>query len=436
MFFDRPFFLKKAKNQKSHRDFTDDKSGNFHRACERLSRFPPFDPKWYSQTYPDVADSGVAPHYHWLAHGEKEGRLLYDQKGVARHVGSVRDLLDGHRGNTTAPRRDVAGLRVGLLCSSMGNPFMLDIARQLAEGLRRHGVSVSLIDENHSIEKDFDARIIAAPHEFFYMNRGDRWKTTHMMESSFMLSTEQIQTTWYMQSLPYLMRSKGVIDMYYHSMRLISRSGIPAIHYVPDPDMGMLDATDSYHDHPLFEALPEQARAEPNIAAPLSSRPLDICYFGAESEHRDNLISRAASVLAEFKCFICNRRMSRGPLVGQDKVLISIASHASAVSKITLNLHRDRFGAFEWYRIVRLAMCAGSLVLSEKGLPVPGFTSGEHYLESDGRHMPEMIHWLLKTQDGQKKAERIRQNASTLIRSNHASNAAAARVLSFLVDNK
>jgi hypothetical protein len=230
------------------------------------------------------------------------------------------------------------------------------------------------------------------------------------------------------------MPAKGVIDMYSHSMRLLRKSGIPSLHYVPDPELGCLNLHDGYQLHPLFQALPERARKSPDIEAPLASRPLDVCYFGAESEHREKIIARAAPVLAKFNCCIYHRRLRRGPLVGQDAALVSIAGHVSGMSKITLNLHRDRFGAFEWYRIVRIAMCAGSLVLSEQGLPVPGFVSGVHYMEIDARHMPELIEWLLTDPEGIEQAERVRSNAVELLRKNRVDNQAALRVMSFLME--
>ena len=34
-----------------------------------------FDPKWYLETYPDVAAAGVDPEDHYRNFGAKEGRL-------------------------------------------------------------------------------------------------------------------------------------------------------------------------------------------------------------------------------------------------------------------------------------------------------------------------------------------------------------------------
>ena len=33
-----------------------------------------FDVAWYLENNPDVANSGMNPHYHYIAYGDKEGR--------------------------------------------------------------------------------------------------------------------------------------------------------------------------------------------------------------------------------------------------------------------------------------------------------------------------------------------------------------------------
>ncbi|MDT8870873.1 hypothetical protein RAA17_06200 [Komagataeibacter rhaeticus] len=50
---------------------------------------------------------------------------------------------------------------------------------------------------------------------------------------------------------------------------------------------------------------------------------------------------------------------------------------------------------FEWHRIVKGAMANGSVVVSEPCLPHPVFRPGIHFLEETGRHIPNLIEWLL-----------------------------------------
>lgn len=51
---------------------------------------------------------------------------------------------------------------------------------------------------------------------------------------------------------------------------------------------------------------------------------------------------------------------------------------------------------------------AKTLVLTEPSNPIPGIVPGEHYLECEAKAMPEMIEWLLKTEEGQALAQKVR----------------------------
>jgi hypothetical protein len=42
----------------------------------------------------------------------------------------------------------------------------------------------------------------------------------------------------------------------------------------------------------------------------------------------------------------------------------------------------------------------GACVVSDPSLPNPYFRVGEHFLEENIRHMPELLRWLLETRDG------------------------------------
>jgi hypothetical protein len=168
--------------------------------------------------------------------------------------------------------------------------------------------------------------------------------------------------------------------------------------------------------------------------AELGDRPIDVGFFGAESEKRDLNLARLSGALAGYRSFICYRRFSAGPLNTKNggEALVRLASHVATRSKITLNLHRDEFGAFEWFRIVRLGMCAGSLVVTDPCLPVPTFKAGEHFLQDEARHLPDLIDWLLSSPDGRREAERVRGNALALLQERAVEQPAARRLGAFL----
>jgi hypothetical protein len=80
-------------------------------------------------------------------------------------------------------------------------------------------------------------------------------------------------------------------------------------------------------------------------------------------------------------------------------------------SKLLLNIHRDEFPYFEWHRMVCQGIWHRTLVVSEPCFRVPWLIPGQHYLECDAANMPELIDWLLNTDEGMAKAESVRAAA-------------------------
>ena len=170
---------------------------------------------------------------------------------------------------------------------------MLPLAKHLADGLSRCGVDVLLRDEHAEPDSKIDCRIVVAPHEFFYRGRGGKWNSPELISNMVMLSTEQIQTKWYWESLPYLLMSRGVIDLFHHSMMLLKESGTPAIYYAPNPPLrSVLTLSDPLSKHPLFRVLPEKARLPYDPSILYKNRAIDVSFFGTSSQHRDQALAR------------------------------------------------------------------------------------------------------------------------------------------------
>jgi hypothetical protein len=49
-------------------------------------------------------------------------------------------------------------------------------------------------------------------------------------------------------------------------------------------------------------------------------------------------------------------------------------------------------------------------------LPHPVFKPGVHYLEESGRHILNLMEWLLHDEDGQRHAQKIQNNANKAVR--------------------
>jgi hypothetical protein len=404
-------------------------------ALTRMSKLSIFREQYYLDHNPDVPKKVGSGARHFLKYGAIEQRNAIDIARLATQIGRVSQSLK------TSPRSDAGGkapwpkdVRVAIVCSSRGNVFMQNIAGELAGSLKKAGVPVYQLTEDDQPPPS-GAIIIVAPHEFFYMGRADAWLKPEILERSFMLATEQAQTTWFRDSLPYLMSSKGVLDMYYHSSVLLREAGIPTHHYLPDPEVRPVRLGSAFKTHPIFASLPRAAKLEVDGTASIDSRPLGVCFFGAESAYREKYLWKSSAVLASVPSYVYLRRHFRGPLTNEDASLVDLAAHVATHSKITLNLHRDHFGAFEWFRIVQLAMCSGSVVLSDRGQPVPDFVSGEHYLECDGRHIPEMLDWLLHDEEGTEVLRRVQRTATDFLTTRCVENQSGIKLAKFLAEN-
>ncbi len=410
-------------------------------AVTRLRRFSLFDAEDYLRRNADVTAAGVDPYTHFIQSGALEGRGGTDPVELARLMSGF--VLFEHAVRALPPPvEDLADLpslvadvgHVGIYVSSHGNIFMEELAEDLATDLRSVGVTVDLGDENAPIDGRPPLCLFVAPHEFFILGRGPEWVRDDVLSEGFMFGTEQVQTSWFSLALPFILMSRGMLDICSQTADLFQRTDMAALHLLPGARLRPHRLTERDRQHPLFRVLPQAAWDAPDPHRPFAERPIDIAFFGNTSPRRDQFFARNAAFLADYETFNYCRRPGRGPIQGEsdDGALTRLAGHVSGHSKITLNIHREEFGYFEWHRMVRLGMCSGSLVVSDPCLPHPSFVANEHYLQERARHIPELLEWLLTTEDGGREAERIRANVDALISDNFETRRAVARTLRFL----
>jgi len=405
-------------------------------ACDRLSKLPIFGVEDYLKLNEDVRavdrDGRMSPTNHAMVYGFPEGRRVFMQTTVAHVLGSIERMP-----HSAQPAVAAASTRmlppIGVFYSSVGNVFIREIAQDLVDTLILAGQNARLLDENASLLERPKLCIFVAPHEFFHIGAGREWAIEPVIKKAFMYTTEQPQTLWFERSMPYVLMSKGVVDVSAQVAELLGRSGMPVCHFNPSlrPRSEWLIEDDL--THPLIRTLPKSAAVlrVPNI--PIFERPLDISFFGSESEHRDSFFLRNAETLSTYSGFIYYRK-TKGPLTdtGLNAALARIAGHVSAHSKIYLNLHRDSNGFFEWHRIVRQGMVAGSVVVSEPCPPHPQYKVGVHYLEESGRHIFTLIDWLLRDPEGQLTAQKIQDNVVTMVADQEIALANAQMLVNFL----
>lgn len=401
-------------------------------AEERLLRFAPFDSGKYLAMNPDVAAANVSAAWHATRFGAQEGRRLFSDDGVARAIGSLAESPDDQATPVAFPEA-ASRVPIGVYCNSHGNIFMKEIAEDFVADLHASGAQVRLLDETAPKDARPPVCLFIAPHEFFVIGAGTEWLREDIITQSFMLNTEQVQTSWFARALPYLLMARGVIDICSQSAQLQVQAGIEAVnmqHSLLHVSEGLREGD---QEHPLFKVLPAAAKRPADPALAWEARRLDLSFFGALSSHREMFFARHAARFAGYESFLyCRRARTSLAAGGKNGGLTRIAAHVAAHSKISLNIHQDEFSYFEWHRIVKLGIYAGSVVVSEPCLPHPAFIAGTHYFQENQRYIPDLLDWLLKTPDGQAAAAKVRDNNRVLLRNPPSSCEALAPIAHIL----
>ncbi len=426
-------------------------------AMDRLAALPIFSLDDYLTLNQDIKPTGgnmdVDPLNHAVVYGFPEGRTVFMKTTVARVMGTVAAkpfppmavpaALDmpvavpvqvasatasaksrKRKGDVAAPSVPATPLaatlpelpRIGVFYNSAGNAFIREIAEDIVQSLQGAGQAAVLLNETSPQSDRPELNIFVAPHEFFHIGGGRAWAHDEVLKSAFLYTTEQPQTLWFERAMPFILMSRGIIDIAWQVCDIFKATGMPAGFFNPNvaPRTTWLDEADM--NHPLVRVLPKaaQMREVPKLA--IAERLVDISFFGTESEHREKFFTKNAGFFADYAAFLYYRKVE-SPLLakGSHAALARLAGHVAAHSKLMLNIHRDNNGFFEWHRIVKLGMVSGAVVVSEPCPPHPLFKPGVHYMEESGRHILNLVEWLLRSPDGQAKAQEIQDNANKIV---------------------
>ncbi len=410
------------------------------KSVRRLAALTLFSEKDYCEMHPGAAAGNEFDAcVHAFCHGAPQGGPLFNPEQIARSLALVSASLINEsapsksfqaRAEAFRTRYPVASIYV----SSLGNTFMKEIAGDLAVDLRRAGIDVSVRDENSDMAGLLPLSIVVAPHEFFTLGAGKDWMRDTVVSSSFVYNTEQMHTPWFAKALPAILASPGVFDISPQAARLFEGAGIPSMHLEPGAVLQTRWLEDVDLDHPLIDALPAEAKGLTFDPSGWVERPIDVSFFGSESARRESFFGRNASTFAKLSSFIYYRRQWHGPILDhtEGRSLTRIAGHVAGYSKISLNIHRDEFPYFEWHRMVRQGMGSGSLVVTDPCLPHPHLKPGEHFLQEEARHIPNLLEWLIFDADGQCEAGRVLKNTARLLSNDEANFVRTDSILSFL----
>jgi hypothetical protein len=330
-----------------------------------------FDREFYTRTYADVSKSGLDPLHHFVRVGIHGGRNFTSPETIAK---LWREVLRTEPGDASpAAPADPTRHRVAIYVSSLGNFFMREIAEVLKAGFADAGVAAELRDETTEPPRDATHHIVIAPHEFFVLGEGRRWANDAFVNRAIMFATEQIQTQWFARSLVFLLRAKAVADMNEQNAAILRKFDVASKRF--------------------------------------ADRPLDALFLGTQSPRRDKLLASYAAKFAKLDTFIYYSKAQR-PLTPEHNPMA--ASEATSLllahSKILINLHRDEYSYFEWWRLMQ-AFWHKTIVVTEPCFPHRRFKAGTHYFEEAPRHIHHLVEWLARSPEGQAKAEAVRTRA-------------------------
>jgi hypothetical protein len=398
------------------------KYGQLNSLYRRVEACGLFDPDVYLARHEDIRNAGEDPWWHFLRHGLEEGRQFTSPESAAAALARAQQEIAEARRKAPGTTPGIAdqtacaanklrnrAARIAIYCSRQGNFYMAEIADLLLLGLQSCGVNAVRRDEEADQAETFDIRIFVAPHEFFYLGAGKDWEKYVMHAGTVLFNVEQVQTEWFCRSFRLLLKAPLVIDLNIHTVAILQKLGCNAVFFMP----GHLD--DTAYTTPITDisniglmkgykfSKEEFDWTQQNS---LSARPIDVLFIGARTPYRENTLSRLADLSSVCR-FVCVVRDALKPFTAVDTngAAVEMNWALSQRSKISLNLHRDWTGYFEWSRMVLRGFWQGACVVTDRGLASPIFDAGTHYLEESRRHLSELITWLLSTQDGRAKLE-------------------------------
>ena len=363
-----------------------------------------FDGALYLATHGDVAASGMDAFLHYVCYGIEEGRQLDVPSNALVELAALslesleqRRIVSQARACGFDPEQPPAAETVAVFASSLGNFFFRQIADRVAAGFRAAGCRVYRLDQNSQRPDDVTIDFVVAPHEFFLLGAGPRWRDTIDLASSIVFNTEQPGTPWYFRALRYGTGAGTLVDLSPQSAAMLSGLGFPRSGFLPlGPVAGAPVPVEPIRDRVLgLEDVP----IRPGTVAgdvPWHERPIDVLFLGTLTPRRSAALGALAPTLARHRCFIHAPTGFGRPLRGAKGQIDEAHSRwLASQSKILINVHRGEFPYFEWHRVVMLGAEQGAVVVSEPSLPVPGIQPDCHYLSAEVDAMPAVIERLL-----------------------------------------
>ena len=295
--------------------------------------------------------------------------------------------------------------------SRHGNFFHTEIAELLALGLESSGC-FDVERRNESQEpRDAALNLIVAPHEFFGLGEGIRFRDNPyrpFRRSSSLFLAEQPGSKHFSACLPFVAESRRTFDLNDQSTRLLQGLGVDA-HFLP---VGYVDAPSLFDsDQNALEenTLTRGMSLEAAMFSKESDRPVDIAFTGVLTRRRADFFGGHADFFSSRRCVLA-LPTALEPLGGAVSSTLTTkeATLLSRRSKIVLNVHRNDAAYFEWHRIMIRGLWQQALVVTEPSPLPPGVIDGQHLIQAPLEEIPELLRWLLESEEGRLKAEAVR----------------------------
>jgi UDP-N-acetylmuramate--L-alanine ligase len=373
-----------------------------------------FDSQHYETIY-QQGQTNVPPLLHFLKEGIYQGfnpwseqTVIAWQKPFINHAEfALAELNSNNSKNSKAanwPKLQL-GDEVHIHTHSQSHIVFHEFQNMLVSAFKRLNINAKASDE--TIQGKPQLRVIIAPHDFFY--REPKVDVTLLsLPDTILFNTEQVTSVWFSHCFQYLRQALGVIDINLQTAVCLSQLGI-STRFLP---LGRVDG------HPIFEdniPIPADIINDlsgfnlSNQSASTSNRPIDLIWIGSNSKRRQAFLDVAQPTFDEFKSFIRLVNV-RGALSSTHNGAVSALSYAALGqrAKILLNIHHFGIPYFEWQRLMHFGFMQGACVVTETASAVPHLIPGEHYLQTDLQHIPELVKWLLQDEEGCQTLELVR----------------------------
>jgi len=297
-----------------------------------------------------------------------------------------------------------------LYASSLGNYFFLEIRELLASGFRELGFEVNLRDERDGFTAEADWHVVIAPHEFFYLGRGEALGREETPKNLILFNTEQPSTQWYQRACHHFSKAFCIWDINLDSSKETVSRGF-ACEYLPlgyVPGFEHCKEIKKLPEHYGTCSLEKEIRERSYLDRPLMERPIDVLFLGTLSLKRERFFSLAASSLSRFYTYIYLPDAQSPIISGFNSYADTVTSVGLAQrSKILLNIHRGVDRYFEWHRIVMHGIWNKALVITEPCGGGPPFEPGVHFVEAPLNEIPDIVVYYLTDREGRAKAQEI-----------------------------